>query len=320
MTIPDTLNRNNPIAHVRRLWGRYWLLPLLPALYVVLISSVRGLRPAYSVMALAIVILGFGTAATKRFVSIAYPLLFIGLAYDIYGYAQPALLAKPLQICWARNVDLQLFAAAPNTTWQDYLAIHHTPLLDLFFAVPYAGFLIILAGYATYLSFIDELRSRQFIWAVTITYLLAIGIWMAVPTAPPWYVRSFGCVINASAPASAAGLLRVDHLLGNNYFQEFYSHSPAIFAAFPSMHCAFPVVGLIVGWRGATWFTRPVHVLYALAMFAGSIYLDHHWIIDGIAGWCVAAAGSSASSRIPEWIGYSPPGGERLDPDVVIVA
>jgi hypothetical protein len=205
-------------------------------------------------------------------------------------------------------------------TWQDYWAIHHTPILDLFFSVPYAGFIFILAGYAIYLSFVDELRSRQFVWAVTITYLLAIAIWMAVPTAPPWYVQAYGCAINVSAPASAAGLVRVDHLLGITYFQAFYSHSPAIFAAFPSMHCAFPVIGLIVGWRRATWITRPIHVLYSLAMFAGSIYLSHHWTVDGIAGWCIAAVGAFASWHILARLGYSPPGGERGDSDAVIVA
>lgn len=320
MAFSGWLHRRTPIAHVQELWGRYWLLPLLPSFYTAAIAAIGGLRPTHVAIALAIAALGFGTTATKRFVTIAYPLLFIGVGYDLYGYAQPALLAKAAHICWARNLDLDLFAAAPNLTWQDYWAIHHTPILDLFFSIPYGGFIFILAGYATYLSFIDESRSRQFIWAVAIAYLLAIAIWMAVPTAPPWYVQAYGCAINVSALASAGGLVRVDHLLGMTYFQEFYGHSPAIFAAFPSMHCAFPVIGLIVGWRGATWVTRPIHVFYALAMFGGSIYLDHHWIVDGIAGWCVAAAGAYISSPILARLGYSPPGGERLDPDAVIVA
>ncbi len=307
------------MAHVRALWGTYWLLPLVPALYAAAIAAIGGLRPAHLIIALVIAGLGFGTTATKRFVSIAYPVLFIGLAYDLYGHAQSRLLAQTIRGCWARNLDLVIFAAAPNTTWQDYFAIHHTPLLDLFFSIPYAGFIFIVAGYAVYLSFIDELRSRQFIWAVTITYLMAIAIWMALPTPPPWYVRAYGCGINVSAPASAAGLMRVDHLLGISYFQYFYSHSPAIFAAFPSMHCAFPVIGLLVGWRGATWITRPIHVFYALAMFAGSIYLDHHWIIDGLGGWSIAAAGAYLSSPILARLRHSPPGGERLDPDTVIV-
>jgi len=319
MAFSARFHRRNPVAHVWELWGRYWLLPLLPLLYAAAITAIVGFGPVHLAVALAVVALGFGTPATKRFLSVTYPLLFVGVAYDVYGFAQSAVLAKAEHTCWARNLELDLFAAGPNLTWQDYWAIHHTPVLDVFFAVPYAGFIYILAGYAIFLSFIDELRTRQFIWAVSISYLLAIAIWMAVPTSPPWYVQSYGCAINLSAPGSAAGLARVDHLLGITYFQEFYGHSPAIFAAFPSLHCAFPVIGLIVGWRGATWLTRPIHLFYALAMFAGSIYLDHHWIIDGVAGWCVAAVAASVSLSILARLGHSPPGGERLDPDAVIV-
>src|SRR5579863_5091605 len=109
MALFDRLHRSATIAHVRLLWGRYWLLPLLPTLYAAAIAGIGGLRPAYVIVALAVAALGFGTTVTKRFVSIAYPLLFIGVAYDLYGYAQPILLAKAVNGCWARNFELNLF-------------------------------------------------------------------------------------------------------------------------------------------------------------------------------------------------------------------
>ncbi len=320
MALFAKLHRSAPIAHVRQLWGRYWLLPLLPSLYAAATGVIGGSGPIHLSIAFAFAALGFATAATKRLVSIGYPLLFVGIAYDVYGYAQSAVLAKARHTCWARNLDVAFISAGPNTTWQDYWTIHHTPALDLFFAIPYAGFIYILAGYAIYLLFIDELRSRQFVWAVAVSYLLAIALWMVIPTSPPWYVQAYGCGVDVLVPGSAAGLARVDQLLGITYFQEFYGHSPAVFAAFPSLHCAFPVIGLIVGWRGATWVTRPIHVFYALAMFGGSIYLDHHWIVDGIAGWCVAAVAVFVSPMILARLGFSPPGRERLDPDIVIVS
>ena len=51
--------------------------------------------------------------------------------------------------------------------------------------------------------------------------------------------------MDASSPPSAAALLRVDHLLGISYFQDFYGRGMTTFGAFPSMHCAFPMVGLL---------------------------------------------------------------------------
>jgi len=61
-----------------------------------------------------------------------------------------------------------------------------------------------------------------------------------------------------------------------------------VFGAMPSMHCAYPMLGLLTAWRSASWKTRPIHILYALTMFVGSNYLDHHWLWDGFAGITLA--------------------------------
>jgi membrane-associated phospholipid phosphatase len=97
--------------------------------------------------------------------------------------------------------------------------------------------------------------------------------------------------MDASSPPSAAGLLRVDHLLGISYFQDFYSRGMTTFGAFPSMHCAFPMVGLLTAWRVAGWKTRPLHLLYAGSMLMASVYLDHHWLVDGMFGWLISIVG-----------------------------
>jgi hypothetical protein len=51
------------------------------------------------------------------------------------------------------------------------------------------------------------------------------------------------------------------------------------------------MLGLLTAWRQISWKTRPIHLLYAVTMFVGSNYLDHHWLWDGVAG--VALAGVS---------------------------
>jgi hypothetical protein len=48
------------------------------------------------------------------------------------------------------------------------------------------------------------------------------------------------------------------------------------------------MLGLLTAWRSISWKTRPIHVLYALTMFVGSSYLDHHWVWDGLAGIALA--------------------------------
>ena len=71
-----------------------------------------------------------------------------------------------------------------------------------------------------------------------------------------------------------------------------------MFGAVPSMHCAYPVLGLLTAWKAASWRTRPIHILYSVVMFLAAVYLDHHWIIDAIAGWLVAIVSVVAAGRL----------------------
>ena len=322
MAIFDLQSRaGTAISHARGMWNKHWYLPLLPALYCLILAGAGALRPEHVIVAVVVAALGFAAPLTKRSVSIAYPLLLIALAYDVFHFLQPKLVTPAtVWSCRMRALELSVFAKAPNLTWQDYFAVHHSAAFDVFFAIPYGVFLFAVAAYGVYLSFVDELRSRRFVWAVAVAYLLSIALWMTVPAAPPWYVRTHGCSIDTSVLGSAAGLLRVDQLLGIHYFADFYAHSPAVFAAFPSMHCAFPVIGMLVGWSGASWVSRPVHVLYSAAMFCASIYLDHHWIVDGVVAWMVAAIGAYSAPVIMRALGQLPPMRKGLDRDPVIAA
>jgi len=64
------------------------------------------------------------------------------------------------------------------------------------------------------------------------------------------------------------------------------------------MHCAYPVLGLLTAWHAASWRTRPIHVLYAATMFVGAIYLDHHWVWDGLAGVALAVVAVWLSGKL----------------------
>jgi membrane-associated phospholipid phosphatase len=64
------------------------------------------------------------------------------------------------------------------------------------------------------------------------------------------------------------------------------------------MHCAYPLIGLLTAWRVARWNTRIVHVAYTLIMGFAAMYLDHHWLLDAIAGWATALIAVAASDRL----------------------
>jgi membrane-associated phospholipid phosphatase len=77
------------------------------------------------------------------------------------------------------------------------------------------------------------------------------------------------------------------------------------FGALPSGHCVFPVIGLLTAWRFATWRTWPLHLAYTLSMICASAYLDHHWLIDGLAAWLVSAAAVAVVAMVLRRLGRS---------------
>lgn len=287
------------IEHVRGLWGRLWFLPLTVAAYAVVIFAIGDLRPEHVVFAVGTAALGYWGPRSKRFLIDIAPYIGVAVLYDIVRYLRPLFVTPERVIgCGLRELELALFAVAPGVTAQDWLATCSAPVLDLLFAVPYTVFVYVAFVYAAYLYFVDRPRMRHYLWSYAIANSISFFMWLAVPAAPPWYVRAHGCAIDVGTLPDPAGLSRVDALLGITYFHDFYSRAASVFGALPSMHCAYPLIGLLTAWRAATPRTMAIHVAYTALMFAASVYLDHHWIIDGLLGWAVALVAVRAAAAL----------------------
>ncbi len=278
------------LERARSLWGPWWALPGgLPLAYVSAVAAAGDLRPEHGAVLLVSVVLAYWNDRTKRFFQYAVPYLMVAIGYDAVRYARPLLVAPDDVLgCGLRAAELTLFRVAPGVTYQDWFAAHHSAVFDLMFAVPYLIFAYVPLGYSIYLYFVDRPRMQHFLWAFAVGNFISFVMWMLVPAAPPWYLRTHGCTIDLAAAPSPAALTRVDALLGMTYFQNFYSRASSVFGALPSMHCAFPLIGLLTAWRAAGWKTRPIHIAYTLVMAAAAVYLDHHWVLDVLAGWLVA--------------------------------
>lgn len=297
-----------PVAHARQLWGPYWVLPaLFFGSYAAVMFVIGDLRPEHVAIPLLACTLAYATPKTKRFFIDVSPYLAVAIGYDSVRYARQWLLT-PEQVwgCGLRELELSAFAVAPGVTLQDYLATHNSPALDLLFAVPYAIFVYVAIAYAAYLFFVDRPRMRHYLWAFAIANFTSFAMWLLIPAAPPWYIREFGCAIDLSAAPSPAALARVDTLLGIDYFARFYSRAASVFGAMPSMHCAYPVIGLLTAWRAASWKTRPIHVGYSALMVVAAVYLDHHWVWDALAGIAVAGFATWAAKRALAYVERTP--------------
>jgi membrane-associated phospholipid phosphatase len=271
--------------------SRWWL--LLPGgltVYCIILAGLGDLRVDHvAVTVLVAGLMSIGPRA-RRFVVDMTPYVLVALGYDLVRYGREAFVRSENVLgCGLRNAELSVFSVAPGVTAQDWFAAHHWPVVDVLAAVPYLIFIYVAFIYAAYLFFVDRPRMRYYLWSLALANYIAYAMYIIVPAAPPWYIRAHGCTIDMAALPSPAALIRVDHLLGMSYFQDFYSRASSVFGAMPSMHCAYPMIGLLTAWTAAGWKTRPLHVVYALWMIFAAVYLDHHWILDGLAGWTVAA-------------------------------
>lgn len=287
------------LSRVRALWGRAWPLPLLPAVYAMIIAAIGDLRPEHVVFAAACPLLAYAGSRSKQFFVDFSPFILVAMGYDAVRYVLRATLSEGRVItCGLRELELALFAVGDGITPQDFSEAHALPFLDVLFAIPYGIFAYVAALYSAYLFFVDRPRMRHYLWAFAIANYLSFVLWVLVPAAPPWYIRAHGCAVDLSVSGNPAGLARVDALFGTDYFHVFYSRASQVFGALPSMHCAYPMIGLITAWRAAGLRTRPLHVVYAVLMFCASVYLDHHWVVDGVLGWGIAAAACWGAGRL----------------------
>jgi hypothetical protein len=273
------------VTHLRSLWGNWWWAPpLAAAVALAVLAPLGSLRPEIVIVILAGAVLAVWNARSKDLLITFLPAAGVAAAYEAVRYISPIFVTPERVLGCELQAFERGFASIGGVTLPEFFAVHHAPFFDVFFAIPYALFWMLALGYGLSLYFIDRHRLRRYIALLAIAYFVAIAIWMIFPAAPPWYVIANGCEIDLAAPPSAAALLRVDQFLGISYFEGFYSRSPNVFGALPSLHCAFPVAGLLAAWRDVSWPQRLVHIGYVVWMFAASVYLTHHWLIDGLVG------------------------------------
>jgi membrane-associated phospholipid phosphatase len=295
-----------PLPSVRRLagdarreWGAFAFVPFITTAYTATLLALGGqVRAEHYILAVIVPVLGYAGVRGARFLRDVFPWVFVVVSYDSVRYARAAwLTADHVTGCGLRAAELRFFSVAPGTTLQDWFVAHHRLPLDLFFAVPYAVFAYFALIYASYLYFRDRPRMRRYLWAFAIANVMSYALWLLVPAAPPWYIRAHGCAIDLHAvPSEGAALARADAALGMTYFHAFYSRASSVFGAMPSMHCAYPMLGLLTAWRHAGWKTRPLHLFYVFWMATAAVYLDHHWLLDVLGGWLVAIVAVTAAS------------------------
>ena len=270
---------------------KHWrLIPF--ALYIVYSAARHDLRPEHFIFLGMVAALTYIGPRARQLCAGLYPLALVGLLYDAMRPIQNlGLTAERVHLCGLRAVESKLFGFGIKTddgapgTLHDYFRIHHWTPVDLFCAIPYATFIFVCIATAIWLYRVDRPGMHRFTWSFFALNAAGFLTYHLFPAAPPWYFHEHGCVVDLAAHASEGPvLMRVDHTLGIAYFHGMYAKASSVFGAVPSLHCAYPLLVVVEGWRT---FSKPFRVLalgYWFAMIFSAIYLDHHWMIDALVG------------------------------------
>src|SRR6266480_2125781 len=126
-------------------------------------------------------------------------------------------------------------------------------------------------------GFVFWLRSRdhyhRFIAALLLMAFISFITYLFWPSAPPWW--QFGADRVPSGEVVHKILNEtVDKIWGKNYIvTPLYTHlNPNQFAAFPSLHAAFPMLGAVYAWNRYRWLSILL-IVWSLAVIASIVYL-----------------------------------------------
>lgn len=182
----------------------------------------------------------------------------------------------------------------------DILTRFGHPLLDILAWIPY-GVVHFMAPFivaAFLFVFAPQGSVKVFSNAFGFMNLVGVIIQIAFPCAPPWYELREGLTpANYSMRGSPAGLARIDAIFGGFGYTMAFSGAPVVFGAFPSLHAAtatcealflsyfFPIKIKIGSLR---FDARALYWTYCFWLYWSTMYLMHHYLIDLVAGGCLA--------------------------------
>jgi len=269
-------------------------------LYAVYSAARSDLRVDHFVFIVAVGALVLIGPRVRELLSGLYPFALVALMYDAMRPLQTVGLTESrVLLCGLRGVEARLFGDGTSTL-QDYFVVHHTPALDLFSAFPYATFIAWSVVGAITMYFKDRPAMKRFAWGWFCLNVLGFITYHGLPAGPPWYFHAHGCVVDlATRPTEGPALMRVDAMLGIHFFHGMYARGSSVFGALPSLHCAYPLLLVIEGWRSFKPWMRAFAVFYWCAMVFAAVYLDHHWLIDAVVGGLYAVLVSFVLRRLP---------------------
>jgi len=137
-------------------------------------------------------------------------------------------------------------------------------------------------------GFVFWVTSREYYWrfvaALLLMSFLAFVTYLLWPSAPPWYQLHDVVKINDQTVKSLWGYTLVTPI--------YHSFNPNPFAAFPSLHAAYPMLAAVYAWQRYRLLAVGL-VLWTAAVILSIVYLGEHYVVDALAAIVYVAVATS---------------------------
>ena len=126
-------------------------------------------------------------------------------------------------------------------------------------------------------GFVFWVTSREYYWrfvaALLLMCFLAFVTYLFWPSAPPWYQLPEVVKINDKTVHALWGYTMVTPI--------YQSFNPNKFAAFPSLHAAFPMLAAVYTWQRYRLLAAGL-ILWSAAVMVSIVYLGEHYVVDAL--------------------------------------
>ena len=280
--------------------GRY--APLgIGAGFLAVHAVLGGLRADHAALVAAALAIYYAGPRLRMVGRFLLPLLLMVAVYDAQRYWAEELrgrvrVSEPneLERAWF-GVTMGGETVTPAAWWQQ----HTHAALDLVCGAAYLVFVPVFLMAVAWWRFGKKMpEAEDVMWAMLWLNVSAYVVWMLYPAAPPWYVDRHGLgPALLSALPEAGGAARFDALLGVTWFADYYGRNANVFGAIPSLHVGQTFLAVLFAWRFRS--LRAVTTGFWLLTLFASVYLNHHYLVDGLAGMALAGVAWAMAGRKP---------------------
>jgi membrane-associated phospholipid phosphatase len=271
--------------------------PLVLSVFLIIMAWHGLLRVEHALVA-ALIVACFATPASKRFAVLLMPMALIGIFYDVQKVVT---LEIPVHVTGPYLLEKALFGIPTadglngKITLNELFLRWHGDVLDVLTAFPYLTYIFEAVGLFLYFFIRDKERCWRFGWVFFGVNIAGLLTNVLFPVAPPWYVteHGFGPAVRGAVGHPAAAL-RFDVLTGTHVFAALYARESDAFGAMPSLHVAYPLIvalALYTGRAGDSKWLKRLAWAYCVLMAFAAVYLQHHYVIDVVAGLAYGLAG-----------------------------